>query len=423
MWSTGSSAGTARCAGWTTTATTRKRNATAVCITSLSRISQRKRNGRKKDRLIRDAVIQTLTNAYNTVWLINDVETESCSLYHTDMDEIHARAIRNALSHARYTDTKTEYVATMVAEKDRERMQEEEISLPHILRQFSQRDRFSVTFLRALESGPRYYRIDFGKVSMPDGKTGVTMGFLDVDDEVRQEQAYRRALQEARETEAENRKLVEQVQSAAKLADLMASVASLMSNMPAMSFSKDAETGKYLACNQPFAEYAHKTSPDEVVGLTDFDIFDPVTAAHFVEDDKKALSMDEPHIFFEDVPDAAGKTIRNLQTTKLKFKDASGRLCTLGMCVDVTEIAHMKTSEARQQALEARLALQEQLLEQNSMITAMSSDYRSVYHVNLDEDDAVCYRADPNDEEQHPVGVHFPYYERFAYYGEIYVDQ
>ena len=61
----------------------------------------------------------------------------------------------------------------------------------------------------------------------------------------------------------------------------MGSVASLLSNMPAMSFSKDAETGRYLACNQSFADYAHKGSPEGVVGLTDAEIFDPETAAHF----------------------------------------------------------------------------------------------------------------------------------------------
>ncbi len=221
--------------------------------------------------------------------------------------------------------------------------------------------------------------------------------------------------------EEEKRRLAEEVQSAAKLADLMASVASLLSNMPAMSFSKDAETGAYLACNQPFAEYAHKASPEEVVGLTDFDIFDPVTAAHFVEDDKKALTMDEPYIFFEDVPDAAGTTIRNLQTTKLKFKDASGRLCTLGMCVDVTEIARMKSSEVKQHEMEERLALQEELLEeqrqrarQDSMIVALSSDYRGVYYVDLDEDEAVCYQEDRRFTEAPSLGEHFPYLRSFT---------
>ena len=221
--------------------------------------------------------------------------------------------------------------------------------------------------------------------------------------------------------EEESRRLEEEVQSAARLADLMASVASLLSNMPAMSFSKDAETGTYLACNQAFAEYAHKASPEEVVGLTDFDIFDPVTAAHFAEDDKKALTMDEPYIFFEDVPDAAGTSIRNLQTTKLKFKDPAGRQCTLGMCVDVTEIARMKSSEAKQQEMEKRLALQEDLLEeqrqrerQDSMIVALSSDYRSVYYVDLDEDEAVCYQEDRRFEEAPSTGDHFPYLRDFT---------
>ena len=36
----------------------------------------------------------------------------------------------------------------------------------------------------------------------------------------------------------------------------------LIANMPAMIFSKDASTGKYLACNQAFAEYAHKETPE-----------------------------------------------------------------------------------------------------------------------------------------------------------------
>ena len=221
--------------------------------------------------------------------------------------------------------------------------------------------------------------------------------------------------------EEENRRMAEEVESAARLANLMGSVASLVSNMPAMSFSKDAETGKYLACNQTFAEYANKASPADIVGLTDFDIFDPETAAHFVKDDRKALSMDEPYIFFEDVPDAGGTVIRNLQTTKMKFTDPAGRLCTLGMCVDVTEIARMKSAEAKQQEMEARLALQEKLLEeqrqrerQDSMIVALSSDYRSVYYVNLDEDEAVCYQEDKNFAGTHALGAHFPYLQAFT---------
>ena len=388
---------------------------------------------RDTDTAARDAVISTLTTAYNTVYLINDVVTEEMSLYHSDMDSSHEKAISNALSHARYTDTKTEYVNTMVAEEDRERMQEE-ISLPYILKRFETRDRFSINFIRALESGPRHYRIDFGKIYMPGGRIGVMMGFKDIDDEVRQGRAYQKALKDVKKAEEENRRLNEEVQSAARLADLMGSVSSMLTNMPAMSFSKEVATGRYLACNQAFAEYAGKTRPDEVVGLTDHEIFDRDTADHFVEDDHKAVGMDKAYIFFEDVPDATGAVIRNLQTTKLTFREPSGRLCLLGMCVDVTEMTRIKTAEAeartKQQELKEKLALHEQLMEQedrqkelNSMITAMASDYRSVYHVDIDADDAVCYRADADDPFQTPVGVHFPYHARFVEYCRRYVDE
>ena len=55
------------------------------------------------------------------------------------------------------------------------------------------------------------------------------------------------------------------------------------------------------------------------------------------------------------------------------------------------------------------------------MITAMASDYRSVYHVDLDADDAVCYRVDPEDAGDQE-GVHFSFHRRFQEYCAQYVD-
>ena len=83
-----------------------------------------------------------------------------------------------------------------------------------------------------------------------------------------------------------------------------------------------------------------------------------------------------------------------------------------------------------QHDLEERSNLKEQLIseqvrreQQDKMITALASDYRSVYHVDLDLDEGVCYRADPDDKEQTEVGVRFPYYERFKSYAENLVDE
>ena len=176
-----------------------------IYVVFISDITE-KREQRETDKATRDAVISTLTNSYNTVWLISNVETEQSTLFHSDLDEVHSEAIRNALSHSKYTDTKTEYVDTMVAPEDQERMQEQ-IGLPYILKQFETKDQFSVSFIRNLESGPRHYRIDLGKVLLPGGQIGVTMGFKDVDDEIRQELAMQEALEDARKAEAEYRQV------------------------------------------------------------------------------------------------------------------------------------------------------------------------------------------------------------------------
>ncbi len=87
-------------------------------------------------------------------------------------------------------------------------------------------------------------------------------------------------------------------------------------------------------------------------------------------------------------------------------------------------------NRVRQQALEQRLALQEKIIEeekhrtqQDQMITAMASDYRTVYHVDLESDEAMCYRADPDDHVQTPVGVSFRFHERFSWYAEHCVDE
>ena len=131
------------------------------------------------------------------------------------------------------------------------------------------------------------------------------------------------------------------LEEAKKIADLKKTITSLLDNMPAMSFSKDAGTGVYLACNQAFARYARKDSPEGVIGLTDAQIFDAETAAHFVEDDRKAIEMDKPYVFMESVPDAAGD-LRQIQTTKLKYIDDAGRLCVLGMGQDITELVRIQ---------------------------------------------------------------------------------
>ncbi len=193
---------------------------------------------------------------------------------------------------------------------------------------------------------------------------------------------------EERLSEAEN-----EVISARKIAELKDSISSLLDNMPGMTFTKDARTGVYLACNQAFANYAHKENPAGVVGLTDIQIFDAETAGHFVKDDRIALSMDKPYIFYEDVRDAAGSQ-RQFQTTKLKYIDFAGKLCILGMCQDVTDMVRIQhenamTKEAYENARSAGIMY-------THIAKTLARDYTDMFYVNLDTEEFIEYRRGEN---------------------------
>jgi diguanylate cyclase (GGDEF)-like protein len=201
---------------------------------------------------------------------------------------------------------------------------------------------------------------------------------------------HQEIIEESENLRKENVNLAKRAHAALKISDLTTSVEALLTNMPAMTFSKDVETGKYLACNQMFAEYARKKSPVEVIGLTDTEIFDHVTAEHFIQDDKIALSMNEPYILREDVPDAEGN-MRYLQTTKLKFKDTSGRTCLLGMSVDVSELVMIKKENARTR--DAYKQVMSEKVTYSSIARALAFDYSYIYYVELGEDHFKEYSA------------------------------
>ena len=89
-----------------------------------------------------------------------------------------------------------------------------------------------------------------------------------------------------------------------------------------------------------------------------------------------------------------------------------------------------ETSEVMQQELEERIALQDELLEQEKkraqqdmMITALSSDYRSVFYIDLDKDRGICYRSDPDYKDDIKEGDHFGFTEKFTEYAKEHITE
>lgn len=91
--------------------------------------------------------------------------------------------------------------------------------------------------------------------------------------------------------------------------------------------------------------------------------------------------------------------------------------------VFIADVTEQYDAKERSDLKEQLISEQVRSEKQDKMITALASDYRSVYHVDLDLDEGVCYREDPDDLDQSPMGVPFPYKERFRWYADHSVDE
>ena len=87
-------------------------------------------------------------------------------------------------------------------------------------------------------------------------------------------------------------------------------------------------------------------------------------------------------------------------------------------------------NRVKQEEMKRQLALQNELLEQkqqqqeqNRMITALASDYWSVYYLDLDTDEGVCYQAHEDIQNGLPVGARFKYLDSVAAYARTYIKE
>ena len=119
------------------------------------------------------------------------------------------------------------------------------------------------------------------------------------------------------------------------------------------------------------------------------------------------------------------------------FLTIASMLAVFGFIIDQIRknsayVLESETREAenrvKQEQLEERIKLQDQLLqetqhrkEQDYMISALSSDYWSVYYLQLKEDKGVCYRSHSDLKDGLKVGERFDYLERMTAYGKQYV--
>jgi len=112
-------------------------------------------------------------------------------------------------------------------------------------------------------------------------------------------------------------------------------ITSLLDSIPDIIFFKDIN-GTYLGCNPPFTEFVGK-SKNEIIGKTDFDLFDKETASTFRSFDQEMLLQKLPRHNEEWItyPDGRKKLIDTLKTP---YWASDGSLIgLLGISRDITK--------------------------------------------------------------------------------------
>ena len=146
----------------------------------------------ESDKALRSAVIEALTRTYDSVWLINDMERQQYELYRIDEELEHILPAHAAVKNARFSDALAFY-SRLVLEEDRQRFLEA-VTPENIVKNTEDHVLYSVAFRRVFDTQIRYYRLEFAKLDLLGGKTGIVAGFKNVDAEVRRDQQIQHSL-------------------------------------------------------------------------------------------------------------------------------------------------------------------------------------------------------------------------------------
>ncbi|MEJ2606727.1 MAG: substrate-binding domain-containing protein [Anaerolineales bacterium] len=192
------------------------------------------------------------------------------------------------------------------------------------------------------------------------------------------QQAYTEAEQQAREKEIELEfEIVDREQAQQALMREQHLLRILMENSPDAIYFKDKES-RFIKVNTAFARLHDKDSPDELLGLSDFDLFTEEHASEAFEDEMRVLKTGEPIVGKEEKETWPDGHETWVSTTKLPMRDEKGNVTgTFGISRDITE------SKRVEQELRRHAAHLEAI---NTIISSTSTavDFQDLLKISLD---------------------------------------
>jgi PAS domain S-box-containing protein len=125
-------------------------------------------------------------------------------------------------------------------------------------------------------------------------------------------------------------------QQEAQLREAARQKRAILDNIPDIAWLKD-EVGRFLLVNQRFASAGGKGAPEDIVGLTDNDLWPRELAGRYRADDEEIMRTRTQKRVEEPFVDADGRTLW-LETVKTCIVDDQGKVIgTTGIARDITE--------------------------------------------------------------------------------------
>ena len=122
----------------------------------------------------------------------------------------------------------------------------------------------------------------------------------------------------------------------------------LINSMPHQVFWKDLDL-RYVGCNKVFSDAAFMASPEDVVGLNDFDFPWAHSAERIIREDRAIIETGIPILSCEDQLLGPDGTLHWYVISKLPLYDANGKtMGVLGTIEDITKIKHAEIAQRLQ---------------------------------------------------------------------------
>jgi PAS domain S-box-containing protein len=111
----------------------------------------------------------------------------------------------------------------------------------------------------------------------------------------------------------------------------------VLDTIPVRVFWKDRES-RYLGANQPFAEDAGVTNPEELIGKTDYDLAFAPQAKAFRRDDRMVMESGKAKLLYKEPQNRPDGNTSWLLTSKVPIRDAGQNVIgVLGTYQDITD--------------------------------------------------------------------------------------